>query len=170
MRLYGPESTGWDCVYLSVGSQLGGQVEATIRETGYDPNNNTKEIVSYAKKHAKDARSIAKVVHLACIAEGTLVRVKDKGFKPIETVQVGEFVWDGEEWVTHEGPVLQGTKTCVTLSGEALTPDHKVLTKEDWNAAEETNPSQLVRPKQPSASWSDVWAMVRSICRSLKGC
>ena len=65
MRLYGPESTGWDCVYLSVGSQLGGQVEATIRETGYDPNNNTKEIVSYAKKHAKDARSIAKVIHLA---------------------------------------------------------------------------------------------------------
>ena len=65
MRIYGPESTGWDCIYLSVGSQLGGDVERRIRAAGYDPFNNTKESVAYAKKEAKDARQVAKVIHLA---------------------------------------------------------------------------------------------------------
>ena len=65
MRIYGPESTGWDCIYLSVGAQLGGDVERRIRAVGYDPLNNTKESVAYAKKEAKDARQIAKVIHLA---------------------------------------------------------------------------------------------------------
>ena len=65
MRIYGPQSSGWDCIYLSVGSQLGGEVERRIRATGYDPLSNTKEIVAHAKKDAKDARQIAKVIHLA---------------------------------------------------------------------------------------------------------
>jgi DNA polymerase I-like protein with 3'-5' exonuclease and polymerase domains len=65
MRLYGPQSSGWDCVYLSVGARLGGRVGDTIRAAGYDPIENTKESVSKAKKEAKDARQIAKVIHLA---------------------------------------------------------------------------------------------------------
>lgn len=65
MRLYGPESTGWDCVYLSVGAQLGGRVGEAIRATGYDPFNNTKDSVSKAKKEAKEARNIAKLLHLS---------------------------------------------------------------------------------------------------------
>jgi len=65
MRIYGPQSTGWDCIYLSVGSQLGGDVERRIRAAGYDPLKNTKESVAHAKKEAKDARQVAKVIHLA---------------------------------------------------------------------------------------------------------
>lgn len=65
MRIYGPQSTGWDCIYLSVGSQLGGDVERRIRAAGYDPLANTRESVAYAKKTAKDARQVAKVIHLA---------------------------------------------------------------------------------------------------------
>jgi DNA polymerase I-like protein with 3'-5' exonuclease and polymerase domains len=65
MRIYGPESSGWDCIYLSVGSQLGGEVERRIRAAGYDPFDNTKESVARAKKEAKDARQIAKVLHLS---------------------------------------------------------------------------------------------------------
>lgn len=65
MRIYGPESTGWDDIYLSVGSQLGGEVEDRIRAAGYDPFKNTKESVGKAKKEAKHARQIAKVIHLA---------------------------------------------------------------------------------------------------------
>ena len=65
MRIYGPQSTGWDDIYLSVGSQLGGEVEDRIRAAGYDPFTNTKESVGKAKKEAKHARQIAKVIHLA---------------------------------------------------------------------------------------------------------
>lgn len=64
MRLYGPDSTGWDCVYLSVGAQLGGKVGQQIRAAGYDPLSNSKESVSHAKKEAKSARQIAKLIHL----------------------------------------------------------------------------------------------------------
>lgn len=65
MRLYGPESTGWDCVYLSVGAQLGGRVGEAIRASGYDPFSNSKESVSHSKKVAKEARNIAKLLHLS---------------------------------------------------------------------------------------------------------
>lgn len=65
MRLYGPHSTGWDCVYLSVGAQLGGRVGDAIRAAGYDPYDNTKDSVSKAKKDAKEARNIAKLLHLS---------------------------------------------------------------------------------------------------------
>lgn len=64
LRIYGPEATGWDDIYLSVGSQLGGEVGARIRASGYDPLNNSKESVSHSKKEAKGARSIAKMIHL----------------------------------------------------------------------------------------------------------
>jgi len=64
LRIYGPEATGWDDIYLSVGSRLGGEVGARIRSAGYDPHSNTKESVAYAKKEAKAARSIAKMIHL----------------------------------------------------------------------------------------------------------
>lgn len=52
-------------IYLFVAGQLGGELEATVRATGYDPFNPTKESVSKAKKEAKRARSIAKVLHLS---------------------------------------------------------------------------------------------------------
>ena len=170
MRIYGPESSGWDCIYLSVGSQLGGEVERRIRAAGYDPFDNTKESVARAKKEAKDARNIAKVLHLSCIAEGTLVRVQGQGWKPIETVTASDVVWDGESWVSQSGFVLRGTKTCVNFGETVLTPDHEVLTYDGWKMAEGAAPAQCVRPNEPSASWSDVWAMVCSIFRSLKGC
>jgi DNA polymerase I-like protein with 3'-5' exonuclease and polymerase domains len=40
-------------------------VERRIRAAGYDPLKNTKESVAHAKKEAKDARQVAKVIHLA---------------------------------------------------------------------------------------------------------
>lgn len=169
MRIYGPESTGWDCIYLSVGAQLGGDVERRIRAAGYDPLNNTKESVAYAKKEAKDARQIAKVIHLSCIAEGTLVRVQGQGWKPIETVLPGEVVWDGEAWVIQDGTVLRGTKTCVKLGNTVMTPDHEVLTHEGWKVSEKTSSAQCVRPNEAGASWADVWAMVCSIFHCIAG-
>jgi DNA polymerase I-like protein with 3'-5' exonuclease and polymerase domains len=64
LRIYGPDATGWDDIYLSVGSRLGGEVGARIRASGYDPFNNSKESVSHSKKEAKAARQIAKMIHL----------------------------------------------------------------------------------------------------------
>jgi hypothetical protein len=64
MSIYGKEGSGTD-VYLFVAAQLGGELEATVRATGYDPFNPTKESTAKAKKEAKKARNIAKVLHLS---------------------------------------------------------------------------------------------------------
>lgn len=64
MSIYGKEGSGTD-VYLFVAAQLGGELEATVRATGYDPFKPTKESTAKAKKEAKRARNIAKVIHLS---------------------------------------------------------------------------------------------------------
>jgi len=64
MGLYGPNAKPND-VYLYTGAQLGGELERSIRSTGYDPHNPTKEALSRAKKESKRARSIAKELVLS---------------------------------------------------------------------------------------------------------
>lgn len=64
----------------------------------------------------------------ACIAEGQPV-LTDRGPVPIERVTREHRLWDGVEWVQHEGVLLKGTQAVVTLdNGLRLTHDHLVLT------------------------------------------
>jgi hypothetical protein len=77
-------------------------------------------------KKDKDERQIGKVVVLGCLAEGTPV-LTDTGWKPIESVADTDRVWDGEEWVTHDGVMYSGEKEVIELAGVELTPDHEVL-------------------------------------------
>ena len=67
-------------------------------------------------------RQQAKVV---CIAEGQLV-LTDRGEVPIERVSRNDLVWDGVEWVRHDGAVCLGTKAVITHDGLTATPDHRV--------------------------------------------
>ena len=75
----------------------------------------------------KDLRFLGKVVSLACIAEGELV-LTDKGLVKIEEVSCGHKVWDGVEWVHHEGVIYKGTREVITYQGLTATPDHLVFT------------------------------------------
>lgn len=62
---------------------------------------------------------------VACIAEGELV-LTDQGLVPIESVSRNHRVWDGVEWVRHEGVVCLGMKEVITYDGLTATPDHRV--------------------------------------------
>lgn len=66
-----------------------------------------------------------------CLAEGTPVLVKtDRGSiyeKPIEKVSEDDLVWDGIEWVAHEGVVYSGDKEVITWDGITATPSHYVF-------------------------------------------
>ena len=62
---------------------------------------------------------------VACIAEGQLV-LTDRGEVPIERVSRNDLVWDGVEWVRHDGAVCLGTKEVITHDGLTATPDHRV--------------------------------------------
>jgi hypothetical protein len=69
--------------------------------------------------------------HRRCIAAGTLVLTRD-GWVPIEFVAPYAEVWDGVEWVSQDGPILNGALHTISVFGVTMTPDHKVLTTEGW--------------------------------------
>jgi DNA polymerase len=72
-----------------------------------------------------DLRQKGKQAVLSCIAEGELV-LTNRGLKPIETVSIDDYVWDGSEWVKHEGVVYRGQREVITYDGLTATPDHVV--------------------------------------------
>jgi hypothetical protein len=69
-----------------------------------------------------------------CISEQTPVLCR-RGWIPIEGVTSEDEVWDGEEWVSQGGAVMQGVKPVIRAHGVYMTPDHLVLTTEGWKDA-----------------------------------
>ncbi len=80
-------------------------------------------------------RFIGKSTILGCLALGTMV-LCERGWVPIEQVTATDRVWDGEEWVCHQGLVPKGWKETVELCGIWLTPDHLVLSGSQWFPAQ----------------------------------
>lgn len=70
-------------------------------------------------------RQRGKSATLGCIAEGSLV-LTNRGLTPIENVGIADKVWDGVEFVRHEGVVYKGQKEVMQYDGLTATPDHKV--------------------------------------------
>ena len=71
-------------------------------------------------------RQKGKVAELACIAEGQLV-LTNHGLIPIEKVSTDDKLWDGENWVKHDGVVYKGKREVITYEGLTATPDHLVF-------------------------------------------
>ena len=80
------------------------------------------------KKHGVNGelRQKGKVAELACIAEGSLV-LTDKGPVPIEKVTLEHRLWDGLEWVKHDGVASRGVRKVISYGGLTATPDHLVI-------------------------------------------
>jgi len=66
-----------------------------------------------------------------CLAEGSMILVRNAvGIvedRPIEQVTPDDEVWDGHEWVAHEGVVFSGVKDVFEYDGVTATADHKVF-------------------------------------------
>lgn len=71
-----------------------------------------------------------------CIAEGQLV-LTDRGLIPIERVPLDCKVWDGVEWVSHDGPIYKGIQEVITYAGLTATREHLVYTAEGWQEFED---------------------------------
>lgn len=70
-------------------------------------------------------RQRGKSATLGCIAEGSLV-LTNRGLVPIENVGIADKVWDGVEFVRHEGVIYKGQKDVMQYDGLTATPGHKV--------------------------------------------
>jgi len=83
-----------------------------------------------------DQRQIGKVQELACLAEDTVV-LTHNGCKVIVDVTVNDMLWDGVEWVRHQGLVKRGVKPIVNVAGINVTPDHLFLVGQKWKEAQQ---------------------------------
>lgn len=73
-----------------------------------------------------ELRQKGKVAALACIAKGELV-LTDKGLVPIEAITLEHRLWDGMDWVAHEGLIDQGKREIIEYDGLKATGDHSVF-------------------------------------------
>lgn len=78
---------------------------------------------------------------LLCLAGDTEV-LTDSGWKRIDHVSLIDRVWDGDQWVTHDGVALQGTKQVIDFGGVWMTPDHRVSVDGVWHEAQHTTHAQ----------------------------
>jgi len=92
----------------------------------------------------KDQRQIGKVQELACVAEDTLVFTSN-GLKAIVDVQLTDLLWDGSQWVNHQGVVARGVKPVVNVEGIAATKDHLFLVGNSWMQAQQLSSNEKLR-------------------------
>lgn len=76
-----------------------------------------------------DRKPVKNINFGLCIAEGQRV-LTHRGYVAIETVVPTDKLWDGIEWVEHDGLVYMGEKEVITYDGLTATPDHEVWTDE----------------------------------------
>jgi hypothetical protein len=73
-----------------------------------------------------------------CLAGDTRV-LTNNGVKALKDVTTNDKLWDGAEWVKHDGVVCKGVQPVVCVNGVTMTPDHKYLTQRGWeNASQST--------------------------------
>jgi DNA polymerase len=73
-----------------------------------------------------------------CLTADTQVLVLDIAgtpkYKNIVDVLLTDLVWDGEEFVEHEGVVFNGYRKVISWDGINGTPEHTVLCEETWKS------------------------------------
>lgn len=110
---------------LDIHSYLTGQflkLEGYNQALGWDDQKLKAWLKDIKKKYERVRNMQAK----PCIAEGQLV-LTDQGLVPIEQVTTLQKLWDGVEWVSHDGVVCKGVKGVITHEGLTATPDHQVF-------------------------------------------
>lgn len=66
-----------------------------------------------------------------CIARDSLV-LTDSGLVKIQDVTLDNKVWDGVNFVSHQGAISRGVKPVIQYDGVTATPDHEVMTNDGW--------------------------------------
>jgi len=73
------------------------------------------------------------VPDVKCIASGQRV-LTDKGLVPIEKVTLAHKLWDGIEYVSHQGVIFKGYQHVIEHAGIVATADHEVHTAQGWRS------------------------------------
>lgn len=98
-------------------------IDGKITYEGVSSNKGWARLESYGPKFVEN-----------CLAEGTQV-LTDRGWIEIQNVTTKDALWDGEQWVSHDGLINKGIQEVINIDGALMTPDHRVLTQEGWKNA-----------------------------------
>jgi len=79
------------------------------------------------------ANKIERFIGKQCLAGDTKV-LTDVGWLPITYLTTKHKIWDGMEWVEHEGLLDQGIRPVISNHGLTATMDHEILTERGWQA------------------------------------
>jgi len=113
----------------------------------------------------------------ACLSGDTWVLSKQRGYIQLQNVTKYDLLWNGFNYITHDGLEMKGVREVINIMGVRCTPDHLWRTEDgEWVKAGSINKSEgcedrsihindLCRPQQPRASWRQVWGLVRSKLR-----
>lgn len=124
--------------------------------------------IVYRRRITK-ADKTERFVGKTCLAAGTRV-LTNTGVVAIEDVTTDHLLWDGVEWVSHDGLAAYGPKETLMLSGVCLTPDHLVWCGSRWQEARSlardagghSLKSALAAANLPSP---DMWSASAGACR-----
>jgi hypothetical protein len=73
-----------------------------------------------------------------CLSGDTLVLTDTHGWIQLVDVTLGMKLWDGENWVSHDGIIYKGEQPTLRINGVRLTGDHLILVgPEKWTKAED---------------------------------
>lgn len=119
---------------------------------------------------SSEASALYKTAKAACLTGDTLV-LTGSGYKPICEITIDDMVWDGIEFVHHDGLKLTRyaeQSELYTIGGTTLTGDHEVFVGEtETRPAREipkgSSSTRVARYGSSGPSWSDVWSVACGI-------
>jgi hypothetical protein len=89
-------------------------------------------------KPVTKTEKIERFIGKQCLGPDTMV-LTDQSWLPITYLTTEHKVWDGTEWVTHQGLLDQGVQEVQTAHGLTMTGDHEILTEHGWQAWSEVH-------------------------------
>ena len=69
----------------------------------------------------------------------------DRGVLRIVEVRSDDQVWDGQEWVQHDGVVYSGERETIDMGGAGVTPEHQIDVDGSWLSASSVSPDTATR-------------------------
>lgn len=85
--------------------------------------------------------------HPACLGADTEVLTEFRGWVKITEVLRTEKVFDGVEYVVHDGCSYSGYKNTINLFGITMTPNHKLLINGQWEEAKNVQDTEESKRK-----------------------
>lgn len=85
--------------------------------------------------------------HPACLHPSTQVLTELRGWVRLIDVTKEDRVFDGVEFVTHDGCSYSGYKEVIAVFGVVMTPNHKLLIDNNWMEAKDVGTDRNIKRK-----------------------